>query len=330
VIECTNARGASRSLEQALSIRVHLISRWNRCQALGTWDVGSCRGQLPGILKPGTCADNATMRNVARMRRLLRWGAWTLGAIVALLGLYLSVFFLPYPLFPHHAEFAGFSVYSDREIPQDLEFVFDDARRRVDAMELARDAALPRIFICRSQRLFAFLIRLAGKRHAGQGLLISAAGNSFLSETGIESVARRSGGRPAHSRLQGSWSAAVAHEVAHHVIYAELGFKRVRRIPAWKSEGYADYAANVASAMSDPDYDFQSRIRLLLDEEFWERPSGPVDRRHFRWHVIVEYLFAVKGLEFSELLDATVTEGSAWNEMMAWYRGSQTRQLSPS
>jgi hypothetical protein len=264
------------------------------------------------------------------MRRLLKWGAWTLGAIVTLLGLYLSVFFLPYPLFPHHAEFVGFSVYSDREIPNDFEFVFDDARRRVDAMELARDAALPRIFICRSQRLFVFLIRLSGKRHAGQGLLISAAGNAFLSEAGIENVARRSRSRPAHSRLQGSWSAAIAHEVVHQVVYSELGFRKARKTPVWKSEGYADYAANVAAAKSDPDYDYQARIRLLLDEEFWQRPSGQVDRRHFRWHVMVEYLCAVKGLEFSDLLDETVTEGSVWNEMMTWYRGPQTRQPPPS
>lgn len=256
------------------------------------------------------------------LRRLMKWGAWTLGAIVALLGLYLSVFFFPYPLFPHHAQFAGFSVHSDREIPADLEPVFADARRRVEMMELYRGAIPLRVFICRSHRRFAFLVRLAGKRYAGQGLLISVAGNAFLSEAGMGAVGRRNRGHPAHSRLEGSWSAAVAHEVAHHLVFEELGFKKTRMMPAWKSEGYADFMANRASTASDSDYDFGDRIKLLLDDDSWRHPTGSVDRRHFRWHLLVEYLYAVKGFGFPDLLDETVTEPNTRNEMMAWYRES--------
>jgi len=259
------------------------------------------------------------------IRRLMKWGIWALGGIVVLLGLYLSVFFFPYPLFPHHAEFAGFSVYSDRKIPAEFEPVFSDARHRVEKMELYRGEPPLRIFICRSHRRFALLVRLAGKRYAGQGLLISVAGNAFLSETGIEAVARRNRGRPAHSRLDGSWSAAIAHEVAHHLVFAELGFKKTRMIPAWKSEGYADYSANLASTAADPDYDFRDRISLLLDDSSWQHPTGSIDRRHFRWHLLVEYLCAVKDLGFSDLLDERVTEGGTRSEMMAWYEESPAR-----
>lgn len=262
-------------------------------------------------------------------RRLLKWGGWTLGAAAMLLGLYLSVFFLPYPLFPHHAERAGFSVYSDREIPEDFGLVLDDARRRVEAMPLYRGDALPRIFVCRSQRRFIFLIKLAGKRHAGQGLVIPAAGNAFFSEQGIEVVGLRNHGRPAHSRLQGSLSAAIAHEVAHNLVSSELGFRNVRRMPIWKSEGYADYAANLASAASDPDYDLRSRIELLLDEDPWRRPAGPVDRRHFRWHVLAEYLCTVRGFDLSNLLAEEVTEASAWAQMMAWHSASSDGEAHP-
>ena len=158
------------------------------------------------------------MRN--RVRKLGGWLLRALAVVAVLFILYASVFLFPYPLFPNHAEFAGFSVYSDREILEDFELVLDDARRRVGAMELYRGANTPRIFVCYSQRLFIFLNRLAGKRHVGQALVISVAGNVFLSETGIESVAQRNGGRPVHSRLEGSWSAAIAHEVAHDLVFA--------------------------------------------------------------------------------------------------------------
>jgi hypothetical protein len=244
---------------------------------------------------------------------------WGLAVLVVLSVLYLSVFFFPYPLFPHHLEHAGFSVYSDGEIPDDFELELEDARRRVEAMELYRGQAPPRIFDCQSQRLFVFFIKLAGKRHAGQGLLISVAGNAFFSDAMIKTIGRRNGGRPVHSRLEGSWAAAIAHEAAHDLVFAEVGFRRARRIPVWKSEGYADYQANLASAQADPDYDLRSRIEHLLDDDSWRSPTGFVDRRHVRWHLLVEYLCGVQGLSFRELMDGSITEERTRVDMMAWY-----------
>jgi hypothetical protein len=90
----------------------------------------------------------------------------------------------------------------------------------------------------------------------------------------------------------------------------------------WKSEGYADYSANLASAAADPDYHFRSRVELLLDDEAWQSPTGFVDRRHFRWHVLVEYLCATEGLTFPDLIDENITEASARADMMAWFSAS--------
>ena len=254
-----------------------------------------------------------------RIRAIAKWSLWGLAVLVVLSALYLSVFFLPYPLFPHHLEHAGFSVYSDGEIPEGFALVLEDAQRRYEAMELFRGQAPPRIFVCRSQRLFVFFIKWAGKRHVGQGLLISVAGNAFFSDAMIKNIGRRNRGRPEHSRLEGSWAAAIAHEVAHHLVFSEVGFRKARRIPVWKAEGYADYQANLAPATADPSYDLRSRIRLMLDDKFWRSPTGFVDRRHFRWHLLVEYLVAVKGLTFAELMEEGVTEENTRVEMMGWF-----------
>ena len=55
-----------------------------------------------------------------KIRQIVKWALWGFAVVVVLFGLYLSVFFFPYPMFPHHIEHAGFSVYSDREIPEDF------------------------------------------------------------------------------------------------------------------------------------------------------------------------------------------------------------------
>ena len=252
-------------------------------------------------------------------RRVTKWLLWSLALVAVAIGLYLSLFFFPYPLFRHHVDFDGFDVYSDREITPDFEFIVEDARARIERMGVdPRNPGL-RIFVCNSQRLFVLINRLAGKRHFGQALVISAAGNAFFSVEGIAAIGKRNGGRPVHSRLEGSWSAAIAHELAHIVIGADPGSPKQRDIPPWKSEGSADYLANLAAAESDPDYDFVARISMLLDDSLWRPPITTFDRRHFRWHVLVEYLCAVQGLSFEELIDPTVEEDGAWSELKTWY-----------
>ena len=265
----------------------------------------------------------------SRIRKVAKWGAVTLVVAVVLFGLYLSVFFFPYPLFPHHTEHAGFSVYSDREISQDFELVLEDARFRVEGMELYRGGSNPRLFFCFSQRKFETLVKLAGKRYAGQALVISAAHNAFFSEEGIEAIGRRNSGRPVNSRLQGSGSAAIAHEVAHLQMIAVVGARGGRGMPRWKSEGYADFAANLAATASDSEYEFSRRVEFLLDDDHWQPPITTFDRRHFRWHLLVEYLCSVKGLTFGDLMDAGVTEESARAEMMAWYSSLDSRTPRP-
>jgi hypothetical protein len=254
-----------------------------------------------------------------RLRQIVKWALWGLAVAAVLSGLYLSVFFFPYSFFPHHLEHAGFSVYFDREIPEKYELILEDARRRVEAMELYHGDPDLRIFVCGSQKLFAALNKLAGKRHIGQALVISVAGNAFFSPAVIEAVGQRHVGRPKYSRLQGSWAAAIAHEVAHDLVFAEVGYREARRIPVWKAEGYADYQANFAASSSDPDYDLRKRIAYLLDDDNWRPPATAVDRRHFRWHLLVEYLCSVRGLAFADLLAEGVTEDGARTEMMEWY-----------
>jgi hypothetical protein len=258
------------------------------------------------------------------IRQFVKWVVVALAVIIVLFGLYLSVFFFPYPLFPYHADYVGFSVYSDREIPKDFNLVLEDARFRVEGMELYRGSNDVRIFVCRSQRLFVLLNKLAGKSHAGQALVISAAGNAFFSEAGIEAIGQRNGAHPLHSRLQGSWSAAIAHEVAHLQMGSAIDARGQGGLAPWKSEGYADYAANLASAAADPDYAFGERVKYLLDDAHWRPPVTTFDRRHFRWHLLVEYLCSVKGLTFADLMAEGVTEESARAEMMAWYASADS------
>ena len=81
----------------------------------------------------------------------------------------------------------------------------------------------------------------------------------------------------------------------------------------------------VSDVASDPDYDFVNRIDVLLDNDKWRPPVTTFDRRHFRWHLIVEYLCSVRDLSFADLLDDAVTEKDSFDEMMAWHDAVRVR-----
>ena len=188
-------------------------------------------------------------------------------------------------------------------------------------MELYDEGASHKVFLCQSQRMYAFFSFLTRKPAHTQGLVLTAPGNIILSGPGMRSMAERSGGRPRHSRFEGSLAGAIAHEVAHMQVAATVGSRRVWSLPFWKNEGYAEYAANLAMIRSDGEYDLRRRVELLLDDDFWQPPLRPVDRRHFRWQVLVEYLCGEQEYGFEELIADSVIEESAMDELLLWYGG---------
>jgi hypothetical protein len=108
-----------------------------------------------------------------------------------------------------------------------------------------------------------------------------------------------------------------------------LGLRRSIALPAWKSEGWADYSAHRGRLRSDPGGGLAARIRALLDDEAWGEPLTPVDRRHYRWQLLVEYLVEVEGMSFATLMAEDVTEADCRARQLAWYAGSEP-QPNPS
>jgi hypothetical protein len=90
------------------------------------------------------------------------------------------------------------------------------------------------------------------------------------------------------------------------------------KMPFWKSEGYAEYQANIAPTRADSLYVFTDRIDLLMNTAFWGGDES-IARRLFEQHVLVEFLAEEKGYGLEELYDDSVTETSARQEMLAWY-----------
>jgi hypothetical protein len=232
----------------------------------------------------------------------------------ALATLYVLSLALPTPAFAHREHFGEFTVYSTESLPDDFARIVEEARSRTVVMENARRGERYRVFLCDDTRfrIFAFLTR---RNPHSMAIGLSAFGNIFVNQPRVQFIASHNPAGIRHSRFEGNLAEVIAHEIAHFNVVHSIGYRASMHMPVWKSEGYAEYQANLASTNADEAYRFTERVDQLRDDALWENAFA---RRLFAWHLYVEFLAEVRGFSLADLLDADVTEGAARTEMFAW------------
>lgn len=260
------------------------------------------------------------------LRRIAQWTSRLLLALLAVGVLYVGLVTFPSPLFAHKETHGTYRVYSDEAIGTDLVHVIEDLDRRVRAMEHEPPDASQRIYLCGTKKysFFAFLLRRSPESLA---IGLSVANETFVSLDRVRLFADRNRGVLRHTRFEGNLAEVVAHEIAHFNSVRALGYRRHLSQPLWKSEGWAEYQANLATMRADPDYDLVRRVELLLDESHWGGRHG-LARSLWESQLLVEYLGTVEGYDLGDLVADEVTESAARESMMAWYReASDTRAV---
>ena len=237
------------------------------------------------------------------------------------MALYVGLLFFPSPLFAHHQSFGAYRVYSDEPIAAGFQATIDDLDRRLRAMEHAPPEASQRIYLCSPER-YAFFASLLRKNTETLAIGLSVANETFVSLERVRLFAATNAGVFRHTRFEGNIAEVVAHEVAHFNSVHALGFRRHLRQPVWKSEGWAEYQANLAALRADPEYDLRRRIALLLDDSLWSDPEG-VARFLWESQLLVEYLGEIEGYRLVDIVREDVTRSATRERMLAWYEATE-------
>ena len=257
-----------------------------------------------------------------KIARPWRWAVGVLLVLLAMAALYVGVLVYPAPLFAHHQRIGAFRIHSDQVPSVDVEELLAEVAERLATMEHESRGKTYKVYLCHSLRRYSFFARLTRRTPSSQAIVLSIPGNIFVSMPRLAELAAHQGDLFAHSRFEGNLAFAIAHEVAHSRVVDNLGLDPSRSLPAWKSEGWADYQASLAGIRRDPDYDLAQRIDLLDDPEHWQNPQ--LRARHlYAWQLMVEYLAEVRSFGFEDLSRSSVTESETWEQMYAWRRGSQ-------
>lgn len=274
----------------------------------------------------GSDFDNAGGAGKRSSRKKSGWprriARWSLGAglvVLILVSAVVLILAFPQPLFAHKQIYGEFSVYSDAPISSDFEAVAENLRYRVAAMENARPGASCRVFICGNEKLYSLFAFLTRRTSNSLAIGITAFGNVYLNKAKIDRFAAQNFRSIRHCRYEGNYAEVIAHEIAHFNVVKTLGYKKALGMPVWKSEGYAEYQANVAAASADSTYALADRFELLEDDASWSR-TAPIARQFFEWHVLVEFLGEVRGIGLTELAEETLTHSAARRDMDSWFR----------
>jgi hypothetical protein len=189
-----------------------------------------------------------------------------------------------------------------------------DVQYRLRAVEIYDPDLKLDVFLCRSDGLYRFLARLTLVPSEVPGFNLSQARNSFLSLTGIEERRRMTGGFPKYSAIGGGLAHNITHELVHNYAVARHGFLASREIPAWKSEGYAEYAAGRAARESDSNATLKERINIFKYHLFNEGA-----RKYYSYGLLIEYLSDVEGYSFDDIMADRSTFEQVFARMMAWH-----------
>lgn len=217
---------------------------------------------------------------------------------------YLGLLLYPNFLFANHHQFKNFHVYSDQEIPYEIDEVLIDVLDRIKQSELYEDKDMFSVYFCNSKWRLSLLTRnpnIGGL--VNQGL----SNNIFIRESEIEKnkIVSPTKGQEIALVEERSLSYFIAHEITHSLQTKTERFMHITT-PKYIVEGYADYIGKGTS------FRYEKYLTDFLQNDVTMNPTTGL---YNKYHLIIAYLMDVKGLSFREIVNLKLEMESVEDEL---------------
>ncbi len=209
--------------------------------------------------------------------------------MVGLFLLYIALLIYPNALFSYTYQYQNFEIYSDREIPKEMENVLDEVKGKLILSELYQHTDKFSIYICNNQALFWLFTRNA---NAGGLVNFVISPNVFIRESDIKAnkiVPPKGWMYEANER---PLSYFIAHESTHS-LERKISPFLIFNTDVAILEGYADYIGKKHA------FSFEKYIQLYKNQAFVMNPKNGL---YHRYHLYMAYLIEKKGMNFREIV----------------------------
>lgn len=238
--------------------------------------------------------------------------------LAVLISLPILVVTFPQPWFEYRADFGSVRMYSELPFTGDRARLASDVQHRLETLAFYNHASRKRVFLCESDRLYRLFGRCALIPAHVPGFNVSLVNNSFVSLTKIRSRRHRNAGFPPYSAINGDLAHNITHELVHDYVQDTYGFWKGRRLPPWKTEGYAEYSAAKASVEAEDALTLPFRAQMLKQDQGFGDARA---REYYAWGLVMEFLERVRGYRFEEVMDDSVAFEPALDDLLAWANG---------
>ena len=239
----------------------------------------------------------------------------TLIVIIGLPIIYFSILASTGLWFNYHYEVDNFNIYCDSEITSP-DILIENLNNRLNTCEIFKEDVEHKIYISSSEKKFRFFAKITGSSYPAQGFNINYLNKIFISESFINETHKEHKAVNKlipYSALEGNMIEVICHEIIHSFVYDKLGAEKYALVPFWKQEGYAEYAANISIKETDSSYNFNDRVDIYLDVEFWGNNKAVKD--YYEAELLVENLMDNYGVSFVELMNDSITFDYALNQL---------------
>ena len=203
---------------------------------------------------------------------------------------YLTLLIYPNPFFDNVYKYRSFTIYSDRHISDNIEFVIDDVIIRVEQSELFHPSDTYKLYLCNDNWWFNLFSR---NGNAGGAVNFVISGNIFIRENDIVSnqiIPPESWVFPLEDR---PLSYFIAHETVHS-LQRDQNRLLVLKAPVEIVEGYADYIAKGKVA---------DKSSLIANFKNRSPRMNPTNGLYDQYHVYVFYLIDQKRFSIERIID---------------------------
>jgi len=256
---------------------------------------------------------------MGRSRGPTRWLLWIGVVVLAVLVGGIGMLAFPQVLCRHQVQAGSIRLYYDDMSVAAARELARAVDHRLQASGFGDSTGTARVFLFQRPSAYAWIARLSAVPQEAQGFNLSLLGNTFVNGSRVAALGELSGRGPRFSVWEGDPAHTIAHEVGHQVVVNNIGR---RTMPQWKSEGLAEYIANIGLIREDSTEDLASRLGIFDDDQAWISTRGSArkgwDRVHYEAGLLVEFLIDVRGCTLAEVAADNVTRESTRAALRSW------------
>lgn len=209
--------------------------------------------------------------------------------IIVLVIIYLLTLCFPQPFFKNKVTIGNITVYSDEEIPSEINQIVETAESRVKKSAIYKKDLKPKIFIANNYWRWRYFTNTHYKVGALAYVLVD---NIFFRKVDIKNN-RLYGNSGKVASGDRTLDYFMAHEITHLLEFKSRPWYKYSIKENWLQEGYSEYVG----------HDFQSYENSL--KYYLEVPENSGAKRYTRLRTMVAYLLEKEKMNINDIWNKT-------------------------